>query len=197
MIMTHADDDGLVLPPKLAPQHVVILPIFRSRTTRSGACSTTAASVAAELARSASTTRRCACSSTSATMRGGEKVWQWVKKGVPLRLEIGPRDIDKDAVFVGRRDTRAEGQAERAARRVRRDDRRDAADRSRTALLARARAFRNEHTRRIDTPRRVLRVLRRRRSEGPKSRRRSTRGFAMTHFSGDAELEAKIKDDLS
>src|SRR5690606_33023859 len=36
--------------------------------------------------------------------RGGEKVWRWVRKGVPLRLEIGPRDIDKNAVFVGRRD---------------------------------------------------------------------------------------------
>jgi prolyl-tRNA synthetase len=83
-------------------------------------------------------------------LRGGDKVWQWIKKGVPLRLEIGPRDIDKDSVFVGRRDKapkdkasvgRGEFVATVAATLQSIQD----------AMLARARAFRAEHTRDLDT----------------------------------------------
>ena len=44
-------------------------------------------------------------------LRGGEKVWQWIKRGVPIRLEVGPRDIQNDAVFMARRDQpEAEGE---------------------------------------------------------------------------------------
>ena len=125
--MTHSDDDGLVLPPKLAPAHVVDhsdLP-FRRRHAR--ACSSTATTWRASCARSATPTGRSASMVDERDERGGDKVWDWIKKGVPLRLEIGPRDIEKDALFVGRRDRAPKDKQSVAARGVRRDRRRDAA----------------------------------------------------------------------
>ena len=83
--------------------------------------------------------------------RGGDKVWHWIKKGVPLRLEIGPRDIEKDALFVGRRDRAPKDKQSVPRARVRRDRRGDAAvDPGRPVRSAR-KAFREQHTRRIDT----------------------------------------------
>ena len=82
-------------------------------------------------------------------VRGGEKIWQWISKGVPMRLEIGPRDIEKDCVFVGRRDRAPKEKQSVTRARVRRDD--PATLQSiQDGLLARAQAFRAEHTHRID-----------------------------------------------
>jgi len=106
MIMVHSDDDGLVLPPKLAPRQVVIIPVIPKDEHREKVteycrnlreellgCSFDGQPIRVEL--------------DEREMRGGEKVWGWVKKGVPLRLEVGPRDVDSDAVFLGRRDKSA------------------------------------------------------------------------------------------
>jgi prolyl-tRNA synthetase len=101
--MTHSDDDGLVLPPRLAPAHVVILPVYRPNVPTEGvdrycdelAAALRARSFAGEPLR-VKIDRR--------DMRGGEKGWEHVKKGVPVRLEIGPRDVDSNVVFMARRD---------------------------------------------------------------------------------------------
>jgi prolyl-tRNA synthetase len=104
LIMTHSDDDGLVLPPRLAPTQVVIMPIYRDDAQR------------AEVLEHCQRLRRELAALTYADeplrididardVRGGEKKWYHVKRGVPIRLEIGPKDIANSAAFVARRDT--------------------------------------------------------------------------------------------
>ncbi|MFM8579480.1 MAG: proline--tRNA ligase [Planctomycetaceae bacterium] len=103
VIMTHSDDDGLVLPPRIAPEQAVILPIHRSPEEESAvtACCEDlkrrleARTFAGEPLRVAIDGR---------SLRGGEKAWQHVKRGIPLRIEIGPRDLAAESVMLFRRD---------------------------------------------------------------------------------------------
>ena len=103
LIMTHSDDDGLIIPPKLAPAHVVILPIYRDDSQRGSVLDYV------DTLRSELQTRRYAGAPVRVEIddrdvRGGEKKWHHVKRGVPIRLEVGPKDIEKGSVFMGRRD---------------------------------------------------------------------------------------------
>ena len=103
LIMTHSDDDGLVLPPKVAPAHVVIMPIYRNDQERAEVllfCDALKIDLVAQRFDDQPVRVR----TDDRDIRGGEKKWQWVKRGVPLRVEVGPRDIAEDKLSVGRRD---------------------------------------------------------------------------------------------
>jgi prolyl-tRNA synthetase len=103
VIMTHSDDDGLVLPPRIAPTQIVLLPIHRTDEEREqvhAACRTLQAQLAAERFGDEPIRVRI----DARDMRGGDKVWQHVKQGVPVRVEIGPRDLAAGAASVTRRD---------------------------------------------------------------------------------------------
>jgi prolyl-tRNA synthetase len=103
LIMMHSDDDGLVLPPRLAPAQVVILPIYRDADQRSRVldyCTTLKQEL--EDQRFAGVPIRVRLDDRD--LRGGEKQWQHIKRGVPIRLEIGPRDVEAAAAMLGRRD---------------------------------------------------------------------------------------------
>ncbi len=101
LIMAHSDDDGLILPPKLAPIHVVVVPIFRNED---------------ELGRIAEKVKEITASlkplglsvkfDNRDTHKPGFKFAEWELKGVPVRIAIGPRDLDNGTVEVARRDTR-------------------------------------------------------------------------------------------
>jgi len=99
LIMTHSDDDGLVLPPRVAPQQVMILPIYRDDTERTRVLEY-CEKLQKELRDQHYYNGAVRVHIDDRDMRGGEKNWHWVKKGVPIRLEIGPRDIDSDSVFM-------------------------------------------------------------------------------------------------
>ncbi len=106
LVMTHADDDGVVLPPKLAPAHVVILPIYRSddeKATVLPYCESLRAELAAQQYEGEPVRVRL----DDRDLRGGDKKWQWVKRGVPVRLEIGMRDIEGGTLMPARRDSSA------------------------------------------------------------------------------------------
>jgi prolyl-tRNA synthetase len=194
LLMTHSDDDGFVLPPRLAPQHVVIIPIFRSDDEKARVLEY-CRKVAAELRGQRYADAPVRVQVDERDTRGGEKVWQWVRKGVPLRLEIGPRDMEKDSVFAGRRDrapkdkqsvTRAELVAQIGATLASIQD----------GLLARATAFREQHTHRIDSRDEFYSFFASEREQEGKPTPIHG-GFALTHFGGGVELERQIKNDLS
>ncbi|WP_413290327.1 proline--tRNA ligase [Bdellovibrio sp. HCB337] len=103
LIMSHSDDDGLVLPPKIAPLHVAILPIYRNDEERAQVLEYVN-SLAKELRASRFDGQAIIVKVDDRDMRGGEKAWQYIKQGVPVRVEVGPRDMAKGEVFVGRRD---------------------------------------------------------------------------------------------
>jgi prolyl-tRNA synthetase len=103
MIMTHADDDGLRLPPRIAHRQVVIIPVI-PKPEAEVAVLAFAEQVAMKLRACDYEGKPLAVVVDKRERRGGEKNWEWIKKGIPLRLEIGPRDLEEQAVMLSRRD---------------------------------------------------------------------------------------------
>ena len=186
--MVHGDDDGIILPPRLAPQHVVILPIFRNDEEQASVMEY-CKRVQKELAAATYDGQPVRVMIDARDLRGGEKTWQHIKKGVPLRLEIGPRDVAGDAVFVGRRDTstkqptpRAELVATIGARLAE----------IQQNLFARALAFREQNTRKIDDREEFIRYFTPQNEEKPEIHG----GFALSHYAeetGSRGLLAQAK----
>lgn len=103
LIMMHSDDDGLILPPKIAPLHIVIMPLIRNESDKATILDYCNA-LLQQLKTVTFNNFPLAVEIDSSDTRPGEKAWGWVKKGVPLRLEIGMQEIAKNSVFMGRRD---------------------------------------------------------------------------------------------
>ena len=103
LIMTHSDDDGLVVPPRLAPTHVLLLPIYRDDADRERVLEY-CESIRKDLRSQTYGGHPIEARVDDRDLRGGEKAWQAIKQGVPIRLEVGPRDLEADSVFMGRRD---------------------------------------------------------------------------------------------
>lgn len=106
LIMTHGDDDGLVLPPRLAPQHVVILPIHRN-DEEAGPVLEYCRKLQRELAAQTYDDERVRAMVDDRDVPRADKKWQHVKRGVPILIEIGPRDIAGDTLMPKRRDESA------------------------------------------------------------------------------------------
>jgi prolyl-tRNA synthetase len=109
LVMTHGDDNGLKIPPKLAPTEIVIVPIWKSDDER-GRMTEEAMKLKAELTdwtgRGATDRLRVHVDARDG-MRSGAKYYEWELRGVPLRLELGPKDLEKGSVFSARRDIKA------------------------------------------------------------------------------------------
>jgi prolyl-tRNA synthetase len=187
LIMTHADDDGLVLPPRLAPRHIVILPIYRSDEEKAKVlpyCE----SLKTELTAQQFAGSPLRVQIDDRDIRGGEKKWLWVKKGVPLRLEVGPKDIEKNGVFVGRRDTATTAGEDRAAFVARVTQTLAEIQQN---LFDRSAKFREQHTRTITDLDEFKAWFTPRNEEKPEIHG----GFAVCHFTeGDPAMDALLRE---
>lgn len=99
LIMTHSDDDGLVLPPRLAPIHVAVVPIYKQEAERQSVYEK-ADAIAAELRQQGLAVEV----DTREEHKPGFKYFYWEKRGVPLRIELGPRDLAQGSAMLKRRD---------------------------------------------------------------------------------------------
>lgn len=99
LIMTHSDDDGLVLPPSVAPHQVVILPIL-NKAEKNNLILECAEQIKRSLEEMSLYNKQLRCHIDTREIRGGEKKWSWVKKGIPIILEIGPKDLETSRVAL-------------------------------------------------------------------------------------------------
>jgi prolyl-tRNA synthetase len=172
VIMTHGDDSGLILPPRVAPHQVVIVPIQRGNWQET--VLPRAQAIRDELA--ASGVRVMLDDRDAYTP--GWKFAEWEMRGVPLRLEIGPKDIEKGQVVLVRRDTREKGMVPMDGLTAHVGVQLETIQR---ALHDRALKFREEHTIPEST------------YEGFKKIMDGRPGFVVSPWCGDAECEAQIK----
>jgi len=173
LIMTHGDDSGLVLPPAMAPYQIVIVPIGRENWRET------------VLPRAKEIRQELMDAGLRVTLderdeRPGWKFAEWELRGVPLRLEIGPKDIEKSAVMIARRDTREKQSIPMAGLA---DRLRELLNDVQRTLLARARQFREEHTTRVTDYHAFKEAM-----EGRP-------GFVIAPWCGAADCEAQIKTD--
>jgi prolyl-tRNA synthetase len=103
LIMAHSDDDGLILPPRVATQQIVIIPVTPKEDTKDAVIDACQA-LATTLRNQSYYGDPLRVHVDTRDVGGGVKKWDWVKKGVPIRIEIGPRDLESRKVALSRRD---------------------------------------------------------------------------------------------
>ena len=190
VVMTHGDDDGVILPPRIAPTQIVILPITPKEETRAAvleACD----KLAKELRERRYVDLPIEVEVDRRDLGGGVKNWEWIKKGVPLRLEIGPRDLEKKSLEVSRRDqpvkTKESMPIEEFVSRAP-----EFLVSIQNTLYERARKFRDENTRMIDSKKEFYDFFTPKNSAKPEIHG----GFALAYWNGTREIEEQIKNDL-
>lgn len=189
LVMTHSDDDGLILPPRLAPSQIVILPVIPKDKFRAPVMEACESLQKQLKALTWVDERHLDVEIDDRDIRGGEKMWQWIKRGIPLRVEIGPRDLESGSVFVARRDTgeKSPMPMDEFVGKVR-----DLLDEIQDGLLKKAMDFRDEHTREIDSEDEFRAYFTPANANKPEIHG----GFAWAHYSGDPELEDKLQKEL-
>jgi prolyl-tRNA synthetase len=190
LIMTHADDDGMFIPPKIAPSHLVILPIFK-KDSDNDAILNYCREIKTELEVKMYHGRRIWVELDDRDIRGGEKMWSWIKKGIPTWIEVGPRDMESDSVFFGRRDQGPKAK-KGIARREFIDGFVEVLDDIQDGMLDKARQFRESNTVVIDSKEDFHQFFTPENGDQPEIHG----GFAMAHYSGEPELETQLKNDL-
>ena len=175
LIMAHSDDDGLVLPPKLAPIHVVVVPIFRTEEELSKV--TAAIDPILKSLRQLGYTVKF---DNRDTHKPGFKFAEWELKGVPIRLAIGPRDLENGTVEVARRDTKTKEtrKLQNIAAEIP-----ELLDTIQTSMFEKALNFRNSMITVVNTYDEFKKVL------------DEKTGFVSAHWDGTIETEIAIKDE--
>jgi prolyl-tRNA synthetase len=175
LIMAHSDNHGLVLPPRLAPLQVVIIPIYRN-PEQLEMISRTALMIKSELEASGLTVKY----DDRDTNKPGWKFADYELKGVPVRIAIGPRDTENGTLEVARRDTL---EKETIKKEIVVAYITELLEKIQKNIFSKALAFRNANTHYVNSREEFLSVL----DNGG--------GFIMAHWDGTAETEEKIKEE--
>ena len=189
LIMAHGDDDGIKLPPMVAPTQVVILPIVPKEENRDSVM-TAVHKLADQLddAKYAGLPLRVEVDDRD--MHGGAKNWEWIKKGAPIRVEIGPRDVEKGSVAVARRDKpHKEKQFIEAQEFL--EEVGNILQQIQSNLLEEATEFRDANMQKIDSMEEFIKFFTPSNTEKPEIHG----GFALCHWAGSNEEEEKIAKD--
>ncbi|MFP4470689.1 MAG: proline--tRNA ligase, partial [Bacteroidales bacterium] len=174
LIMAHSDDNGLVLPPKLAPIQVVIVPIYK-KADQLNAISEKAHAIKSALEAKGISVKY----DDRDTHKPGWKFAEYEFKGVPVRLAIGPRDLENGTVEVARRDTLEKETYQMTDIEIKVGH---LLDQIQNNLYQKAYSFREENTFRVDT----WDEFRERVEKG---------GFVLAHWDGTTETEIRIKEE--
>lgn len=175
LIMAHSDDEGLILPPKLAPIQVVIVPIFKGEEQLEQISEVINPIVSALKKRGVSVKF-----DVSEKQSPGFKFAQYELKGVPVRLAIGARDLGNGTVEIARRDTKVK--ATYPIDNVI-DTVTNLLEDIQTNIYQRAISFRTNHTFKVDTWEEFMKVI-----------ESEELGFILAHWDGTSETEDKIKE---
>jgi prolyl-tRNA synthetase len=175
LIMAHGDDNGIVIPPKLATIQVVVVPIFRKPEERERVMQAVEQFTAPF--KSAGIGFKI---DDRDQYSPGWKFNEWEKRGIPLRIEVGPKDLEKNQVMLARRDNREKMPASQdgLAETVR-----QMLATIQSSMFERAREFREKHSYRVDDYAKFNGILD---GEG---------GFLWSHWCGSGDCEEKIKDE--
>ncbi|HUJ09615.1 MAG TPA: proline--tRNA ligase [Verrucomicrobiae bacterium] len=187
LIMTHSDDTGLVLPPKLAPIHVAVVPIFKTDAEKIKVLEE-ASKVFSELKAQGLSVKL----DDRDGIMPGAKYYEWEAKGVPIRIEIGPKDLEKGSLCLVRRFLlEKEGETEQDQRKRRKTflprtqalaSIKPTLDTMQRELLERAKVFRTKHSRVLNTMEEFERFF----------AKDAPGGFAWVHWAGTHEHEDEI-----
>ncbi|MHA6281386.1 proline--tRNA ligase [Salinimicrobium sp. CAU 1759] len=174
LIMTHSDDNGLVLPPNLAPIQVVIVPIYKGEE-QLDQISEVANKLASDLRAQGISVKY----DNRDTQKPGWKFAQYELQGVPVRIAIGPKDLEKGSVELARRDTLSKEfvQQDEVVGKVK-----ELMTEIQENLYKKAKDFRNEHITEVESFEEFKKVL------------KEKGGFISAHWDGTAETENKIKE---
>jgi prolyl-tRNA synthetase len=191
LVMTHSDDDGLILPPRIASSHLAIIPIVHNEEAK-----TKVYAFCDQLLKTLKTVsyhgQPLKVIFDTRDMRGGDKSWGWIKKGVPLRLEIGLREIESGQFALARRD-----KAHRDTTPLSLHDLEHKLpailDDIQANLLHKATRFRNQHTVKIDNKKDFYNFFTPSNAESPEIHG----GFAFSHWAEDTAVEEQLKNDLN
>ena len=186
LIMTHSDDDGLVLPPRLAPKQIVIMPIWRKDEDKARVLES-CHELAAALREQSYAGEPVSVLVDARDVHGG-KNWEHIKKGVPIRVEVGPRDIEKGSVCVRRRDQPPNEKAFLERGEFVSSVSSMLAD-IQDGLYQRALKFRDEHTESIDSLDEFRAFFTPKNGKKPEIHG----GFALAHWAESDEASAELK----
>ncbi|BBM86078.1 proline--tRNA ligase [Candidatus Uabimicrobium amorphum] len=190
LIMAHGDDDGLVMPPRIAASHIAIIPMLNKEEIKDQVleyCD----DLVAKLKEINYYGTNIRVEYDKRDTSSGQRTWEWIKKGVPIRIEVGGRELEEGNVFMGRRD---KGPKDKKA--MAKDEFvasvTDILDDIHNNLFTRAKKFRKENTKKIDDKDEFYKFF----TPENKKKPEIHGGFALCHWSGDADVEEQVKKDL-